>query len=469
MEVKVRTKNKLIVRYKKPLNINIGMIILTLVFLYLGINCIIYLSRDKISIYEVTKGQSEEIAGIATTGIALRTENVTNAPASGYINYYIKEGTKVSVGNTLYTIDENGDFSERLENAAENDSMLTNENLSEIKTDISKFVSSYDSKKFDEVYDFKYNLDATLLENINLNNLSTINESITANGGAALSLNKADRSGIVEFYIDGYEGLTNDKITDDLFDEKAYNKNPIKSGSSVESGKPIYKTIDNEEWEIVIPLTKKQAEDYKDTTVVDISFPSEGIKTSAYFSIIDNNGSKYGIIGLRRYMIQFVGDRFINIKIDSDKKEGLKVPKTAIVKKDYYEIPIDYITNGGDTSDEGFMKEEIVNNETKSVFVAASIVSRNDTICYVETSDKLQKGDVIAKPNSTDRYQIDKTEKLAGVYNVNTGYTTFRYVKILSEKNGYYIVESGSKYGLQVYDQIVLNASLVKENQVIFK
>ena len=38
-------------------------------------------------------------------------------------------------------------------------------------------------------------------------------------------------------------------------------------------------------------------------------------------------------------MIQFVGDRFINIKIDSDKKEGLKVPKTAIVKKDYYEIP----------------------------------------------------------------------------------------------------------------------------------
>lgn len=114
--------------------------------MYLGINCIIYLSRDKISIYEVTKGQSEEIAGIATTGIALRTENVTNAPASGYINYYIKEGTKVSVGNTLYTIDENGDFSERLENAAENDSMLTNENLSEIKTDISKFVSSYDSK-----------------------------------------------------------------------------------------------------------------------------------------------------------------------------------------------------------------------------------------------------------------------------------------------------------------------------------
>ena len=92
MEVKVRTKKKRIVRYKKPLNINIGMIILTLVFLYLGINCIIYLSRDKISIYEVTKGQSEEIAGIATTGIALRTENVTNAPASGYINYYIKEG-----------------------------------------------------------------------------------------------------------------------------------------------------------------------------------------------------------------------------------------------------------------------------------------------------------------------------------------------------------------------------------------
>ena len=58
MEVKVRTKKKRIVRYKKPLNINIGMIILTLVFLYLGINCIIYLSRDKISIYEVKIGRA---------------------------------------------------------------------------------------------------------------------------------------------------------------------------------------------------------------------------------------------------------------------------------------------------------------------------------------------------------------------------------------------------------------------------
>ena len=58
--------------------------------------------------------------------------------------------------------------------------------------------------------------------------------------------------------------------------------------------------------------------------------------------------------------------------------------------------------------------------------------------------------------------------KVKGVYNVNTGLTAFRNVEILSEKNGYYIVESGSKYGLLVYDQIVLNAKMVKDKQVIF-
>jgi hypothetical protein len=90
-------------------------------------------------------------------------------------------------------------------------------------------------------------------------------------------------------------------------------------------------------------------------------------------------------------------------------------------------------------------------------------------MCYIDTNAELSKGDVLVMPNSSERYTVEGTAELNGVYNVNTGYTTFRYVDILSEKNGYYFVTSGSTYGLQVYDQIVLNASLVKENQVIFK
>lgn len=465
----MRSKNKRIVRYKKPLNINIGVIIFLLIFLYLGISCIIYLSKEKISIYEVVKGESEVIPGITTTGIALRSEQVTNAPATGYINYYVKDGSKVAVGSTLYTIDENGDFSEMLQNAAQNDATLTTENLAEIKSDITSFISTYDAKRFEEVYEFRYSLNASLIENVNLNALDVINHSLTENGSRTLSINTSDKSGIIELYTDGMEEMTPEAITDDSFNESAYKKNIILTDKPVEAGTPIYKTIIDESWKIMIKLTDEQIQNYSDISVVDIYFPTEDIKTSAYFSIINNGASSYGVIELKRYMINFADKRFINIQILGDSKSGLKIPKTAVAKKSFFTIPEEYLTSGGNSNDDGFLVETInENGESSAVFTAVDIIKKKDGICYTDDA-VLKKGSVIIQPNATNKYMIESTAELFGVYNVNTGLTTFRHVEILSEKNGYYIVESGTKYGLQVYDQIVLNASLVKENQVIFK
>lgn len=465
----MRSRSKRIVRYKKPLNINIGVIIFALIFLYLGISCILYLSKEKISIYEVVNGESEIIPGITTTGIALRSEQVTNAPVTGYINYYVKEGSKIAVGSTLYTIDENGDFSEMLQNAAENDATLTNKDLAHIRSDISSFVSSYDKMNFEKVYEFRYNLNASLIENVNLNALDAINQSLTENGSRTLNINTSDKSGIIELYTDGLEGITPETVTDELFNTSSYKKQTAAADKPVEQGTPIFKTVVDEAWKIMIQLTEEQAKNYEEVSVVDIYFPSENIKTSAYFSIMNNGTSHYGVIDLKRYMVMFADKRYIDIQIIGDSKTGLKIPKSAVAKKSFFTIPEEYMTSGGDSKDEGFLLETInENGETSAVFTAVDIVKRKDGICYIDDS-VLKKDSIIIQPNSTNRYKIESTSELFGVYNVNTGYTTFRQIEILSEKNGYYIVESGTKYGLQVYDQIVLNASLVGENQVIFK
>ena len=462
-------KKRRIVRYRKPININIGTIILSLVFLYLGINCLIYITRDKISIYEVARGESEVVQGISTTGIALRSEKVTTTQTAGYINYYAKEGTKVSVGNTLYTIDENGDFSDMMESIAQNDATLTSDNIKEIKEDIQKFVISYDKKEFSNVYDFKYDLDTTLLESININSLDTINSALVANGGSALSINNANTSGIVEFYTDGFEGITPESITDEMFDKNNYKKDQITSGMSVETGKAVYKTIDNENWKLVIMLTDKQAEAYKDIDVVSVYFPTENIRTSAYFQIIQNGSSKYGVISLKRYMIQFCDSRFVEVQILADTVEGLKIPKSAVTQKDFYTIPVSYITNGGESLEQGFNRDILSNGEALVEFVPVEIVCKKDDLCYVAVDGELNSGDVLVKSETNERFTVGGMAPLNGVYNVNTGYTNFRYIDILSERNGYYIVLSGTTYGLQVYDQIVLDASLVKEKQVIFR
>ncbi len=69
-----KKKNKKVVRYRRPLNINVGMIIFAIIFLYLVFSVSTYLKREKIQFYEVVEG------GIVNnkiyTGLILREEQV---------------------------------------------------------------------------------------------------------------------------------------------------------------------------------------------------------------------------------------------------------------------------------------------------------------------------------------------------------------------------------------------------------
>ncbi len=467
---KSRTKIVNYKRHRKDYHINIGSVFLVILFLYFTIQSIIYITHDKISIYEVTKGSSETTENVVTTGLILRTETVTTAEAAGYINFYAKEGNRISVGETLYTIDESGALSKLLQEAAENGATISDENLSLIKEDISDFTGTFDNNNFSDVYDFKYSLDASLIESINATSLGTVNASLSEDGGTAVSIKGATRTGYVEYFTDGYESLTADQISSEHFDESKYKKKTIQSGSQIKQGDNIFKTIDSENWKIAVQLTDSQYEDYKDVDAVDVYFPSENINTSAYFSIQDNNGKHYGILDLTRYMTRFSERRFVDVEILGDVITGLKVPKSSVTTKAFYTVPIAYLTKGGASNDYGFNKEVVKDGATTVEFVDVDIISQDDEYCYVsKDSENIDKGNVIVKPDSTERFQIGPTQELKGVYNVNNGYTSFRYIKILSSKNDYYIVKSDTRYGLQVYDQIILDADTVKDNTQIFR
>ena len=58
--------------------------------------------------------------------------------------------------------------------------------------------------------------------------------------------------------------------------------------------------------------------------------------------------------------------------------------------------------------------------------------------------------------------------KLQGVYNINNGYCVFRRVELIAETGDYFLAKQDTQYGLKVYDHIVIDATLVDENQVVF-
>ena len=78
-------KNKRVVKYRKPLHLNVGVVVFLIIFVYIICLASSYFQRDHISIYEVTE---KSISDDNTfRGIILRDETLYYADKAGYINY----------------------------------------------------------------------------------------------------------------------------------------------------------------------------------------------------------------------------------------------------------------------------------------------------------------------------------------------------------------------------------------------
>ena len=228
--------------------------------------------------------------------------------------------------------------------------------------------------------------------------------------------------------------------------------------------------ITSEDWFVYIPLVQSDIDKYELTgkSVVKIRFVKDDITTNADFSIVEKNGGMYGKLSLSKYMIRYANERFLDIELIASNSTGLKIPVTSLVDKDFYTIPKEYLTTGGNSNSYGFLCEHL-NSDGNLVteFKEVNIYSTTDTLCYVNTVD-FSPGDNIVKTNSTMRHIIGTTAALKGVYCVNTGYTTFRKVEIIEQNKEYCIVKKGTLYGITVYDHIILDGYNMKENIIIY-
>lgn len=459
-----------VVKYKKKRNINVGIVIFLLIFVYLVSYVIMYISRDKISMYEVVYGKNAESSNKTYSALLLRDEKTYTAGSSGYLNLFVREGEKTAVGETVYTIDESGVVSELLAKAENSENSLSKEELNELKGKINTYSSSYSNVKFSDVYDFKFDIEASVLEYMNLNAISNIDEVLGDNiASSVFRIIQADISGIVSYSIDGYEGKTVDSLLASDFDKSNYSKTYHKSNDLIENGTSIYKVVNSEDWNVIFEISDQDVEKYASDYRMKIKFMEDGISAVGDFKIKDIDGKKYGVVSLNQYMIRYVSKRFTDIQIIEDEIQGLKIPKTSITQKEFFTIPIDYATNGGNSTDTGFLVEVYDDKGNKSTkFVSPEIYNKTQTDYYV-SKDIFKAGDIILKPDSTDTFTISNVATLIGVYNINNGYCVFREINIIGETSEYYIVESGTTYGLLVYDHIVLDSSKVSEDQVVYQ
>ena len=462
-------RERKITKYRRPLNINIGMLIFAAIFVYVIVCVVIYFRTDHIVGYSVKEGSLS--SNSIYRGIALRNEEIVTGSDAGYINYFAREGERVAVGNLIYTVDETGRLSDYIQSSESGENTLSDADLSELKTEITAFTNRFDRTEFSDVYNFKYSVEGTVLKLSNYNILENVNALNDASGPAFINLRNAPKSGIVIYSIDGYEDLKLEDMTEEYFDQRNYEKTHLVNNTLIASGDPVYKLSTNEDWAIVIQVDDDElVEELIEKEYVEVKFLKNQYTSWGKVDTYTNeDGDTFVSLTFTNSMITFCTDRFIDIELLLEDEKGLKIPNSAIVTKEFFIVPKEYLTKGGNSGNDGVMLETYDENGNSTIqFVATTIYDATDTEYYLDDS-VLRLGNYIVKPDSTERYEIRKTGSLTGVYNINKGYADFKQVNVLYENDEYSIVKSNTVYGLNVYDYIVLDASTVNDNQFIYE
>ncbi|MDO4325583.1 MAG: HlyD family efflux transporter periplasmic adaptor subunit [bacterium] len=461
-----RKKKKKVTKMRKPHNINVGSLIFLGIFVYLIISVYIYVTRDKIQMYEVAEGSI--VDDKTYTGLILREETIKTADSAGYVNYYVREGKKVAVGSCVYSLDETGQMTKFLDENQSESTTIRSENLEDLKRQLSAFSLSYEDNAFDVVYDVKYNLEAAVLEYANLGVMENLSALMQENGIVFRQI-MADQSGVVSYGIDGFEGMTPQMVKKDSFNRDSYKKEITKTGTQVAAQAPVYKIVSSENWNVVFALDEEDKEKLADKTTLEVMFTDRKMKLSGTFSLCNGaDGESYGLLSFDNYMTQFLSDRYAQFEIVSEKVTGLKIPISSVTTKDFYVIPAEYLAEGGDSSNKGFLREVYTAQGTTAEFVPTTLYYETEDSYYVDKTD-FSAGDYLIKPNSADRYQIGATAALQGVYNINKGYTVFKQIDVLASNDKFYIVRKGMSYGLSVYDHIVLDAHTAEEDKTVYQ
>lgn len=458
-------KNSRVTKYPGNINnINIGMIFFSVMAIYIVISVITYMRRDHIVGYQVKEG------ALSTNNIydavAVRTEKIITSDNAGYVNYFATEGGRVAVGNLVYTVDESGQLLEYLKSQGSEEVALGDEDLSELRSQIVNFDSSFDPQNFYTVYDFKVSIDGTVQKLSNSSILQNI-QSLNSNSGTLSSIGykNAPDTGIVVYSIDGYEDLTLETMTLDKLDQKNYEKTQLINNTLVKAGDPVYKLCTSEEWSIIInEQDPERLQEFEDLEYIKVRFIKNQDESWGKVTTYTNvDGQSFVQLTFTNSMITFCRDRFLNVELITEDETGLKIPNSSIVNKSFFLIPKTYLINNNDNTT-GVLREKYdEQGNATTEFVSLNVYNETDTEYYIDT-DTLRAGDTLIKPDSNERYTVSKTDTLIGVYNINKGYADFRQVKILYQNDEYAIVRSNTMYGLNVYDYIVLDSSTVDEN-----
>lgn len=455
--------------YTNEFKLNIGNIIFIIIFIYVLIRVCMSLQKESLSIYEVQNSYID--TNIDTTALIVREEKLVKANSSGYVSYYVRDGEKIGKDKTVYTIDETGSVYEKIKDADEDALTMSDEAMNEVRTRISTFENYFDYSNYSDIYNFRYDIENAVLELTNealIEHLTSLDDEST--NASTYKKVTTTESGIITYYEDGYENFNINQFKASDVNKSNYKKTTLKTGEIINAGDPVYKLITSENWYLVAPITKAEKKSLNDKQTVKINIHNSAKNITCNFRLTEVDEKYFIILALDQQMVNYINDRFIDIVILMEQKDGLKIPNSSITEKKVYKIPEEFLSKGSDSMDKEYLnikqlddKGEVTIKQIKPV-----IYKTEDGICYVDP-DNFSDSDVLLNTDNNATLSLSQADKskIQGVYCINQGTAAFRYIDIQYQDDEYTIVKADVPYSIAWYDRIVLNQAMVKENQII--
>ena len=265
--------------------INLGTVVFLVIIIYLTAYVIRYLGKEKLAIYEVSESNmSENISG---TGMILREETLITTEEKGYVNYYVKDGSRVRKDGIVYTLDTTGKLQSYLNELLEEKNTVSDEEKQQVYKDLQTFSDSFSDDNFSEVYEAKSEINHDLMsytDTILADNKDQLEEEY---GSGSYVEVRAGESGLVSFFSDGMEKVTDATFTKEDFDNGSRMED-LRSREELSAGSPVYRMVTGQNWTLVIPVNE---DDYnrmknlekKDIHTVQVTFRADNFVTNASF------------------------------------------------------------------------------------------------------------------------------------------------------------------------------------------
>ena len=446
---------------------NIEGIIFVIIALYILFSVFSYSRRETLRFYEVREGSL--VREKQYTGLILREEKTYTAKDSGYVHFSVSEGRRVSKGGELYFIDETGNLEKYLQEHPELLGEFTEQQVEDIRLRLQDFSRSFQNNQFTGLYNLQGSLQSTLF--FNAEEGENRLQKILSQLGIKYSIVNAEEAGIISYTLDGYEDFQKDKLNYNLFQNAQTTVSYIQNGVRVEAGNPLYKIISSSQWKLLFPLAEGDVKKMENVSTVSIHFPVNAMDLQGNFSVIrGEDGKMYGEIQLDDYLDYFLDSRFVSFSMQEKEQSGLKIPVSAVVNKDFYIVPKEFMKQGPDKSS-GFYRQKA---DGSREFLSTDIYMLDEQYCYlkIETNPSdtdIQGGNILVKESGNASFVVGPRKALEGVYDINRGYAIFHPIHIIEKNEDYLIVESHSRNGVSVYDHIVLQGDMVTDGQIIYQ